>query len=539
MPILENNIKFVASQVMDDVPEGGGASTGNVIVDGQMNNIYEDVSDLDRALGRFSMRKIYLAIKTLSTDLFGGAKTVITALPIDDAISYTLFSTNDPFDTRATAVNRVEAYLYKGPMWGGYLLENHIAGMRAINVIQRVNSPIPPVGKTLCLVANEGLASEVEQYVRVIRVSYIERDFVDGTLSTGEDQIFTRWVVTLELSDALRSDFLGHPPVRRDQEYVFTGGKTRIRDTVVANAMRFYGSQYSTSGADIGDTTLMARSLYTQLVPASRTETALTDQSYASQFQHVLATAPRNVTVAAAPLSIRYKIGPENRGFNYTAILKPLPAPGSVQVVYRAQGNAYTISDAGDGSLSGSGGGSVSYTTGSVLVTLDALPDAGSAVVIYYGPNRAYTNRSGSLDYRPPAVQIELDHPHIEPGSFAVTWTSGGVTRTATDDGEGRITGNATGFIVYATGDVTLRPTLFPDAGSEYAIAYQHSNKAEEAFPGLTPDAAGFVTFTLTDSPAPGSLEISWAVAEVASQTSGRSSIASATARRAASYRAI
>lgn len=527
MPILENNIKFVASQVMDDVPEGGGASTGNVIVDGQMNNIYEDVSDLDRALGRFSMRKIYLAIKTLSTDLFGGAKTVITALPIDDAISYTLFSTNDPFDTRAGAVDRVQAYLYKGPMWNGMLWENHIAGMRAIRLIQRVGVELPPVGRTLCLVQNEGLPTEIEQYVRVIRVTPAARTFTDGN---GD---YFRTEVTLDLSDALRFDFAGHTPNRYD-DYNYTT-KARVRDTTVADAMRFYGSQLVTHAADVGDRTIRARSIYTQLVPASRSETALVDQSYASEFQHTLATVPRNVVVNAAPLSVRYKITAENRGYNYTAILKPLPAPGSVRVVYRAQGNTYSVSDTGGGVLEGSGGGTVSYTTGSMVVTLGALPDVGSAVVIYYGPNRAYTNRSGSVGFRPPAVRFTLEHPHIDPGTFTVGWSSGGLAKEATDNGFGVITGDADGVIVYAAGEIWMQPTAFPDGGSQYVIDYEHTPVEEEAFPGLTPDSAGFVSFNLAESPVAGSLEISWAVSRVTSRSSGVESSAAVTARNASS----
>lgn len=534
MPILANNIQFVESQVMDDVPEGGGAATGRVIVDGQMNNVYEDVSDLDRALGRFSVRKLFVAIRTLDTDLFGGAKTVVTALPSDDAISYTLFSTGDPFDVRSSAVNRVEAYLFKGPLWGGYLLENHIAGMRAINVVQRVGSPIPPIGKTLCLVSNEGLSSESEQYVRVIGVSVLERDFVDGVLSgSGEDQIFTRWVVTMEISDPLRFDFLGHVATRKDSEYVYTGGKARIRDTTVADAMRFFGAQRTTEGADIGDTILRARSIYTQLVPASRTESALTDQTYSSQFAHTLATAPREVVVPGSPMSVRFKIGAENRGFNYTTIVKPLPAPGSVRVVYRAQGNNYELRDNGTGGLEGEGSGAVSYTTGSITATLTALPDVGSAVVIYYGPNRAYTNRAGTLDFTSPAVQLTLEHQHIDPESLVIEWSSGGVTKTAIDDGFGEITGDATGAVIYATGEVWLRPAAFPDGGSQYAIDYTHTPTAEEAFPGLTPDLAGFVTFTLDESPVPGTLEISWAVSRVTEISSGVESSSAATARNA------
>ena len=37
MPIQEQNIQFVESQVMDDVPEGGGAATGRVIPDGEID----------------------------------------------------------------------------------------------------------------------------------------------------------------------------------------------------------------------------------------------------------------------------------------------------------------------------------------------------------------------------------------------------------------------------------------------------------------------------------------------------------------------
>lgn len=201
MTIQESNIVFLESQVMDDVPEGGGAATGTEIPDGVMNNVFEDISDLDRAYGRFNLRKVFLAVRELGTSLYSGVKTVVTGLPTDPALGYTLFTTNDPFDVRTDAASAVEAYLYKGPMWNAALLENHITGMRAISVIQRVGTQLPPIGKTLCLVQDEGEAGEKEQYIRVIKVEATETTFED---SSGE---FTRWVVRLDLSDALRYDF--------------------------------------------------------------------------------------------------------------------------------------------------------------------------------------------------------------------------------------------------------------------------------------------------------------------------------------------
>ncbi|WP_200189443.1 hypothetical protein, partial [Marichromatium gracile] len=76
MPIQEENIVFVESQVMDDVPEGGGAATGRA-VDGVLNNVFEDISDLDRAYGRFNLRKLALAVRSLDTSLYGGAKLAL------------------------------------------------------------------------------------------------------------------------------------------------------------------------------------------------------------------------------------------------------------------------------------------------------------------------------------------------------------------------------------------------------------------------------------------------------------------------------
>ena len=221
MAIQEQNIVYLKTQVMDDVDEGGGAAIGDAVVDGAMNNVFEDVSDLDRAYGRFNLRKLALAVRSLDTDLYGGAKTVITGLPTDPALGYALFTTDDPFGVRSDAANRVEAYLYKGPLWPGALNENHIKGMRAISVIQRVNTALPPIGKTLCLVQNEGLSAEQEQYVRVIGVSAVETIFTD---STGD---YTRWIVTMSLSGDLIYDFDGHT-VNRYDTYNYTARFSRL-----------------------------------------------------------------------------------------------------------------------------------------------------------------------------------------------------------------------------------------------------------------------------------------------------------------------
>ena len=468
--IQEQNIVFVESQVMDDVPEGGGAATGNVIIDGQMNNVYEDISDLDRALGRFNLRKFFLAVRTLSTDLYGGAKSVITQLPEDEALGYTLFSTGDPFDRRAEAANRVEAYLFKGPMWHGGLNENHIAGMQAINVVQRVGTPLPPIGKTLCLVQHEGQSNEIEQYVRVTSVDPVETTFTD---SQGD---FTRWVVTLGLSDALQQDFTGHQANRQDA-YDYEEG-ARLRDTTVADAARYYGSQRLTESASMGDLQVRAESQFTQLVPNARTETPLVNQPLNPQLIQTLNAGSRDVEVPQQAHTRALEVTAENRRVNWVETLMPRPAGSTLTVAYMAQGNWYVLMDDGNGVLSGSdpsvGAGTVSYQTGSTSVTLGALPDAGSQIIYTWASPVHYTIRSGgdAINESHVSVLFELENTPAIPDSLTLSWAADGDPKSATVNSAGEISGDGTGNVDPVTGLGELHLTQLPDRGTPLTIDY-------------------------------------------------------------------
>src|SRR5690554_4565734 len=473
MPIQEENIKFLASQVMDDVPEGGGAATGNEIPDGVMNNVFEDISDLDRAMGRFNLRKLFLAVRTLSTDLFGGAKSVVTALPEDPAIGYTLFTTNDPFDTREQAANRVEAYLFKGPMWAGALYENHIQGMRQIRIIQRdETTTLPPRGKTLCLVQNEGQPNEVEQYVRVTEVSAEMQTFTDAQ---GND--FQRLIVSLDLSDALRFDFTGHQ-VNNQDNYNYTNG-ARLRDTTVADATRYFGAQPLTQAAEIGDLQLRAASMFTQLVPAAQSEEPLANQMLNPELVQSIEAGTRTVDVPQQAHTLARQVTAENRRLNWIETLAPVPAPGAFTVSYMAQGNWYTLTDDGEGAIFGSdpgfGTGTIDYVNGNVTLTTGALPDAGSQIIYTYGSRVHYEVRSGSqaINANEARLPFTLEHSPVIPASVSMLWTTNGETKTATVNASGEITGDAIGTLDSFDGIGELVFTTLPDRGADLIIDYQ------------------------------------------------------------------
>lgn len=509
MPIQEQNIKFLASQVMGDVPEGGGAATGNEIPDGVMNNVFEDISDMDRAMGRFNLRKLFLAVRTLSTDLFGGAKTVVTALPEDPAIGYTLFTTNDPFDTRADAANRVEAYLFKGPMWHGALYENHITGMRQIRIIQRDESTtLPPRGKTLCLVQNEGQPDEKEQYVRVTEVSAEMQTFTDAQ---GND--FQRLIVSLDLSDALRYDFTGHQVNKQDSYNYDTGA--RLRDTTVADATRYFGAQRLTAAANIGDLKLKAASMFTQLVPAAQSEEPLANQTLNPELVQTIDAGEREVEVAQQAHTLARTVTAENRRLNWIETLAPVPAPNALTISYMAQGNWYTLSDDGNGTIAGSdpgfGTGTVDYVTGNVTLTTGALPDAGSQIIYTYGSRVHYEVRSGTqaLNADEARVPFTLSQSPVIPTSVAISWTAGGAAKSATVDATGAISGDATGQMDEFEGTGELILTTLPDRGADLSIDYQWYEAADPGSSVKTSEAVPVSgTTTLASTPKANTLAI-------------------------------
>ena len=192
-----------------------------------------------------------------------------------------------------------------------------------------------------------------------------------------------------------------------------------------------------------------------------------------------------------------------SRGYVYTSTLIPLPEPGSVSVSFRAAGQWYTLTDSdNDGQLTGepgTGGGSVSYVTGGLSVTLGALPDIGSSVIISWGTASQYSIETGNLDIQPARITGTLSAGNCDPTSVEITWTVGGTTKTATDNGAGVISGDATGRVIYSSGEYGFVPTELAAPDTVFHIAYTAGDIQTELF---TPSKSGStITMTVADGP--------------------------------------
>ena len=519
MPILANDIKIRASKVMADVPEGGGGPSGATIAWGQSNTLFDDVDTVSRTIGNVSIRQAFLHVDTDNTDRLLGAYAMVAKLPADPNVSVTLAACA-PFARRSQISDAIANYLTPGVPWNGLLMGNHVQGQASLQFYARFAGVEPTVGRTLVLVIDEGLPTERMEWVRVIKVKSETRTFEDDR---GQYQVF---VVQCDLANGLTQAVPGSDPNR---EFLRAPGAAIMRDTTTANAANYYGAAPTTALAALGASSVKTTSVYGQLVPSSATPQTALDQRPAAQRTLTLASSPRAVEVATAVHTRRTLIDQENRGLSYVFSLAPVPEPSSITITWVGLGNRQSLVDDGAGGLSGAGAGTVTYSTGSIALTLPSLPDLGSAVVVTWAERLAYTDRSaqGVRVRRPEYVFVVdgTDEAMVEPASLSLSYTSGGAVKTCTTNAAGTIAGDGTGHVDWPSGTVQFRPAAMPDPGATIACEYELSTLTTDIIdPSLiTPDSSGYAHFTLSKTPAAGTVEIHWATMQEVKSSSGGS----------------
>ena len=222
--------------------------------------------------------------------------------------------------------------------------------------------------------------------------------------------------------------------------------------------------------------------------------------------------------ILRAPQSSEIPVTPESRSQSYVGTVNPVPQPGTLSVSYMAQGRWYVLSDSGNGSLQGLdasyGAGTFHKDTGAFVVTLGALPDVGSSLILTWNVPTQETQHptadlkaSQALQLAPPAGKS------AQPGSLTITWPheSGTGTRTASAATSGEIIGDATGNLNVAQNRLSFAPHVLPPAGALLTVDYVAGPKQEDSFAHPSRDGQGKVPVTATlGAIEPGSLEIEW-----------------------------
>lgn len=570
MAIETKDLVLYKSERLTDTDDGGGKYSGQVIVDGQSNNLFNDVSEMDRTMGDVSMRKIFPAVITEDTDSLMGATVFISENPQDPNVSALLFSTKNWTDERRSAQNRVENYLAKGGQIAGTPLDTHWQGMKQLQVAMFPQETESSVGDTIVLVSDEGKALEFEQYVRITKVE------TRTAIMMVDNKNVEYKIATYTINDPLERDFVG---LTARQWYAgSTQSKTVIRESLVADTGEYCASVKLASDAQVGEFTVNASSMFAQLIPSAQTETPIIDVNAAGESiilvpgndGSITANFPTTVgvsqnlylgssvmpssiaftlfgqpvsdqggllknsqgtqvgtidyqrgliqwtsaagagsttlaitfTPAAAPKqyfqSYAIPVTQNSQSTNWTGVLIPIPAPGSLSLSYMSQGKFYELKDDGSGQLKGVhssfGSGMINYETGSFLLTTGALPDVDTPILANWGTPIATFVRAG-LSVDKAGFDFDLGQTGIATG-ITVTWVLEGETKTASSNAKGLFTGDATGYVNYATGIGRIIPHKLPQKNTQFNITYSFGSQLDQTKSAI-PDASQKLTFTI------------------------------------------
>ena len=589
MPITVSDLKFRQAERMTDEADGGGRMSAVEIAPGGSNGVFDDISDVDRAAGGVSIRKVYAHVASDADDKYLDAGVVIFKPPTDDDVSVLAFSTGDFYDERTELKNRLESQISRGARMQAYLWGPHITGQRSVTLWARPDIEPPSIGERIDIAEFGGDNNEDHaQIVWVTRVTVSEMTFTDDE---GAYQV-QRFVC--EIAEGLRYVFTGQEPSRTDD----TSPSTKIFETRYSSGtVPIFGIKPLVDAAAPADRSVMLEGLYTPLIPTAFAETAIPDavpgggsaalvaaneSTISRSFSGISITNnaslylgspvyPGTLTItvggsditdsggalrfggsdvgtidynngiarfnelsptgtsatvtfqpAAAPARVtetaQQYVTVGNRGFVWVITLRPLPAPGSLNVAYRVNNEWYVLFDRGNGTISGIdssyGIGSLSYATGTVTITTGALPDVDSTI-LYAWTTPMQTFARGGEDVAPLVIRGTVANTPVLPGTVSITWGAGASgVEDAAGDGvlvtQSGLTGG-TGRIRYDTGEWWLQPDTVPLMGTEFTVAYDSGDESALvtdtwAAPAL--DASGNLTLTLSEAPKPGTLKL-------------------------------
>ena len=458
MAITQNDLEILKSEIMADTPDGGGLPTGIAVIDGVSNNLFPDVSDIDRLIGRVRLRKVSLAVKTANAELLQAVRMLFTELPENPNISVFAFKASSFADRRVDAQNKIESYLAFGSKWAGHILETQLTGQRVIQISLGLKDTIPAVGQPLVIVQNEGQVDEFYQYIRPLKVDSTVREF-QRTVS----ESVSRNVVTIEFGDTLNKTFNGLT-VPEFYQNANTNRRAILREARVADAAKYYSaSRLAEPVVAMQSRQVRLNSIYTQVVPSTQVETPLLQLDAANQ----IATQARGNGVISINQSVTVAV---NTAFNIASGV----AIGTLSLTV----GGLTLTDI-DGQLVGADNiayASIRYGTGNVTWYSNA-PMGQQTITGTYKAASEVTSVA-QTDYQIVGDNAgynfikELAAPPV-PNSLKISYTVQGNNYLVHDNGRGLLiddNGNGRGTLQGST--ALLSTEAIPDAGSYITYSF-------------------------------------------------------------------
>lgn len=499
MTISSTDLKIFQAQRNRDTADGGGAMSPNEVVDGELNNVFDDISSEDRVTGRVSIRKVFPGVFSANTDRFFGAGLIIISPAEDPAVDVLMTRNLRYDDERSEVVNRIESFRVPGGTVLWRLFNNHLAGTASLTMFAPSSAPTPDLGTTIFLQDKDGVQADEPVKVQSI-VSRGPQTFFDA------QGAFQRDILTLELTRPLQNDWTGTEVTRVTTE----PAPTIVRDSTIATGARFWGVKRVTGSISQGDLDVQVDSPFARIVPSTNAENPVADERAGlPQLSYSPAGDPDSINVSTGVFSV-------SAGVAETVHIGGTVLPGSISISGEFNGT-----DNGDGTISVSGSQwtvTADYATGDITV-ISTTADSSVSLTITATPAAAVEDSTLSiqisvLEQTRALNYIRTLRPLPAPGSVSVDYRSLNNWFRLTDDGNGSLSGRQPGegggTVNYATGTITATLAALPDIGTSIIIAWGTGAVAQDGSKTIDASRPHF-TFQVPDSPMmPGTLTLSY-----------------------------
>ncbi|PPI86210.1 hypothetical protein KEHDKFFH_02500 [Marinobacter maroccanus] len=466
MTITSDQIVLSESEVMADTDDGGGRMSGRLVVSGEINNTFPDISRVDRVYGRVNLRKLYLFVNAANTDTLLGAHTIVSQRAKDPNVFVLLFNTNSHTDRRIDAQDRIESYVVastEAPFW---LWGRQLAGQRAIQALaQTRNQQDPEPGQIFVL---EDLDTGNSQYVRVTGVDIEQQTFTKDRGSYGYYNYQLK-TYTIELAQPLAFDFQGSDPDPTGN----LNSDMKILKTQVADAAKYFGASPLAAPAAVGDRTITVENVFAPLVPSAQSENAITDQAAGAQAAIIRPASNNPITISNIS---GVTTGPNGEGIYHAG---RAITPGTLQIT----GSNGEYEDQG-GKLVHTGGSNrldeensiVDYVNGEIRAFYSGgSASYGTTLTFVPGAVVNQQTKQASLEVNQQTRSLTWvfqTEPKAAEATLTVEYRAQGSWYLIRDNGGGELSGDGTGTLDYATGTVNFTLAALPDAGTEIIVAW-------------------------------------------------------------------